>query len=884
MKCPNHDVLLAYHTGGLGEAAAMKVIPHISVCPDCQADLKTLGDAADTLVARLRSPAVEDPYAGEPQQAELAARAKGIVVANPWVPATRARPLGPAGLGRLGEYELLAKLGEGGMGAVYQARHTRLKRVVALKVLPKDRMTDPRAVARFEREMEAVGKLSHPNIVLAHDARDIDGTTILVMEYVEGFDLAQVARQVGALQIADACELVRQAALGLQYAHQHGLVHRDIKPSNLMLTREGRVKILDLGLALLGTEQPGGAELTSAGQAMGTADYMAPEQASDAHAVDIRADIYSLGCTLYKLLTGRAPFTGPEHKSPFEKMIAHVQQPIRPIRLLRTDVPEALAAIVARMLAKKPDDRFATPDEVAEAISPFAVGADLPRILIELNAASAAIDPQAATEPRLSSSLTGTHPSDAEIAVSVRGKAEVSGTAALLLSPSTRRRVAPWTIAIGAASTAIVLLAGIILHIATNNGTVKIELSDPQAKVEVRVDDDRIDITGLDQPLHLRVGKHTLLIRGENFETIAKSFTVRRGDNPVLRVEFKGIGREDDARRERDIAAPASPGRAGRGLLAELFEGTNFDRKVKERVDRRVDCLWGFEGPDPDLPADFFSIRWSGWIKAPQPGRYGLVTINDDGVRVALDGRIVIDDWIGHYSRRRIAEVDLTGKPHAIRIEYFDEIQSAVMSLRWIRPGSRIEEPVPAECLFCNAAAAENTPVHPPSPSPVTASPADAGSRGLLAELFLDRKLTRKVKTRVDYRIDWLWGYDAPDPDLPEDGSSIRWTGMLHAPRPGRYTLIAVHDDGVRIWLDGRVILDEWHATIPARSMVEVDLTEEPKPIRVEFFSEDASELLSLRWILPAETEERVIGGEAFSHDPMLRTISTPGHQKEPNR
>ena len=142
----------------------------------------------------------------------------------------------PAGLGRLGEYELLAKLGEGGMGAVYKARQTRLKKIVALKVLPKERTTDPRAVTRFEREMEAVGQLSHPNIVQAHDARDIEGTTVLVMEYVDGKDLAELLKCVKSLRISDACEVVRQTALGLQYAHEHGLVHRDIKPSNLMLT------------------------------------------------------------------------------------------------------------------------------------------------------------------------------------------------------------------------------------------------------------------------------------------------------------------------------------------------------------------------------------------------------------------------------------------------------------------------------------------------------------------------------------------------------------------------------------------------------------------------------------------------------------------------
>ena len=158
-----------------------------------------------------------------------------------------------SGLGRLGEYELLAKLGEGGMGAVYKARQVRLDKIVALKVLPKDRTNDPHALARFEREMKAVGRVNHPHIVQAMDAREIEGTTVLVMEFADGLDMGEVLRRHGPLAVADACEMVRQAALGLQAIHEHGLVHRDIKPSNLMLTRQGQVKILDLGLALLQT-------------------------------------------------------------------------------------------------------------------------------------------------------------------------------------------------------------------------------------------------------------------------------------------------------------------------------------------------------------------------------------------------------------------------------------------------------------------------------------------------------------------------------------------------------------------------------------------------------------------------------------------------------
>ena len=183
--------------------------------------------------------------------------------------------------------------------------------------------------------------------------------------------------QFGPLPVAEACEVIRQAALGLQHLHEHGLVHRDVKPSNLMLTPAGQVKVLDLGLARHLHEPGAGARITWQGQFLGTLDYVAPEQCSDPHAVDIRADVYGLGCTLYELLTGQPPFARPGYESVFKKMKAHVEMPVPPIQERRPDIPEDLALILERMLAKDREGRFASPADVVQALQPFAAGAEL---------------------------------------------------------------------------------------------------------------------------------------------------------------------------------------------------------------------------------------------------------------------------------------------------------------------------------------------------------------------------------------------------------------------------------------------------------------------------------------------------------------------------
>jgi len=269
----------------------------------------------------------------------------------------------------LGNYLILDKLGAGGMGQVFRARHRRMERVVALKVLSKKAFS-PTAVARFQREVKAAARLTHPNIVTAHDADEADGMHFLVMELVEGNDLANLVKVQGPLPLAQALDCILQAARGLEHAHCEGIIHRDIKPSNLLLDKKGTLKILDMGLALVSDPLADagaarGADLTQSGSIMGTIDYMAPEQAMDSRQADARSDIYSLGCTLHYLLTGRPPYGGD---TVLKRLTAHQQSAIPLLSSTRPDIPPGCDEVFGRMMGKRPATRFQTAKELVAAL------------------------------------------------------------------------------------------------------------------------------------------------------------------------------------------------------------------------------------------------------------------------------------------------------------------------------------------------------------------------------------------------------------------------------------------------------------------------------------------------------------------------------------
>jgi hypothetical protein len=369
---PTDEDLLAFDRGLLPDASADAVARWLEAHPEGEQRIQQLSESSpDGAVEALRQPCRIDA-----ELERLSGVATEIIQRVLTVPGLGAQGLPPGVPESIRDYRLLGPLGQGGMGQVYRALHTRLQREVALKLLPAHLAADPSYRGRFEREMAVVGQLDHPHLIRAYDAGVEGPHLFLVMELLDGSNLARLVVQRGPLPLADACEVVRQASLGLEHAHAHGLVHRDVKPANLFLTRAGVVKVIDLGLARVLDGPVRSQELSSVHTVVGTPDCMAPEQWASA-AVDQRADLYALGCTLFVLLTGRPPVTPQQPDSWVAWMDAHRWQPPPDLRERLPDAPAELAKLVAGLLAKDPRQRPAGARDVAERLAPWTAGHSL---------------------------------------------------------------------------------------------------------------------------------------------------------------------------------------------------------------------------------------------------------------------------------------------------------------------------------------------------------------------------------------------------------------------------------------------------------------------------------------------------------------------------
>jgi len=450
---------------------------------------------------------------------------------------------GPAGATEdlpewFGRYRILRKLGQGGMGSVYLAHDSQLDRQVALKVPRFSAEDSSNLRERFLREARAAATLRHPNICPVYDAGEIGGVHYLTMAYIEGHSLSDFIRPDKPLPQRQVAAVVRKLALALQDAHDRGIIHRDLKPSNVMIDQRHEPVVMDFGLArrMAGEER----HLTETGAIVGTPAYMSPEQIlGKPETLGPACDLYSLGVILYELLAGRLPFQGSPTAVIGQILTAEPEPP----ETHRPDLDPRLAEICRKAIAKQPEDRYPSMKDLAAALADY-----LAVTRQEPGRAPARPSSEESTEESIPV-LPGSYTEVFSAAAADKHRATVARTSCPRTWRNRLRWAPPILLALAAAG-AIVL--GVVFYVNAGGGTVKIELSDPAATVEVRIDGDRIDVAGLDEPLSLRVGPHELEVTSGNFKTVTKRFTVYRGKEELVRVSLE----------PKVAAVPGSP-RAG---------------------------------------------------------------------------------------------------------------------------------------------------------------------------------------------------------------------------------------------------------------------------------------------------------------------------------
>jgi serine/threonine protein kinase len=571
---PRLDVLSSFGLGRLDEPSAEVVSKHLEQCPDCRRQVAEM--SADSFLGRVRDAqgAAMSTYGKSQTSGSTSGHGSAKAVSRPTTHTL------PPGLADHPDYEIKRELGRGGMGVVYLAHNRLMGRDEVLKVMGRNIMERPGVLDRFVREIRAVAKLRHANIVTAYHAFRLGDSFVFAMEHVEGLDLSRMVKAKGALPVGHACNFVYQAALGLQHAHEEGLVHRDIKPGNLMLARSGNkatIKILDFGLAKASREQKLDGALTNEGQALGTPDFIAPEQIVNAPGVDIRADIYSLGGTLYYLLTGRPPF---QENSLYDMYQAHISRDADPLNLIRPEAPVELAALVAKMMAKEAAERFQIPSEVAQALTPFfkpaapqpsRSSAEVARINPQVLAAHSPVvgpAPVPASAHRVAlppttrkSPNTGAEGLARESLFEMKEHGPSANAVKLRPAESKLTLLAglahrpPWA---KAAIAAAVLLLGLlaawqtVLRVKTSDGII--EILNLPADAEVFVDGEKVAVTwpAGDKPavITATAGTHKVKVKTADVQTTGDEVTVQAGGKVGLTIRLLELassrpGRDD---------------------------------------------------------------------------------------------------------------------------------------------------------------------------------------------------------------------------------------------------------------------------------------------------------------------------------------------------
>jgi serine/threonine protein kinase len=588
---PTEQTLSDFSLGKLGDGRAEVINNHLNECPDCQRLVAEM--SSDSFLGRLRGaqgPTDKSAAAWSPEASSTAPdRAESIQ-----------RPPAetmPPGLSDHPDYEVIHELGRGGMGVVYLAHNRLMGRDEVLKVVSRHIMERPGVLARFLAEIRAVARLQHPNIVTAYSAFRLGESILFAMEYVQGLDLAKLVKTKGPLPVAHACYFVNQAAQGMQHAHEQGMVHRDIKPGNLMLSRKGDrslVKILDFGLAKVTREVSVDGGLTNPGQALGTPDYIAPEQIRDAQKADIRADIYSLGCTLYYLLSGGPPF---QAENLWDLYQAHHSMDAELLNFVRPEVPSELACLVAKMMAKEPERRFQTPAEVAQALA-FFFKKGSASVRVSNAEISQSAQPEGKPESPAKSSVstlpaTNLAPGSA---TPLKKPAEKSHSnpqweslnefkktepekEAAPASAAPRRPRPPWiwpTVAAGALLLGLVVAwAAGVFKVKTKDGVIVLENVPESAVVEV--DGERITVTpAVGEPLKIeaRPGKRVVVVKRGNDVFLGESVTVESGKQVKLTVRLESPASPDPRKTSPPPPAAEAPPGTGTPVADQRDEPT----------------------------------------------------------------------------------------------------------------------------------------------------------------------------------------------------------------------------------------------------------------------------------------------------------------------
>ncbi len=587
---PSAAALQAFALGKLNDSSSAALINHLDSCPDCCKQVAAL--SGDDFLNRLRQASSRSSTpAPRPVTAESS-------TAPQQSPRQSDIPRLPPELANNPQYEILKKLGRGGMGVVYLAKNKLMDRLEVIKVINKVLLDHPGAVERFLREIRSTAKLNHANVVTAHSAAQFGELLILAMEYIEGQDLASLVKAKGPLPIVHACYYIQQAAAGLHHAFEKGMVHRDIKPQNLILAREGKrhiVKVLDFGLAKVMREKGENTGLTGEGKMLGTPDYIAPEQTLDAAKADIRADIYSLGCTLYYLLAGHPPFSADSLGA---ILLAHQMQEPRPLNLVRPEVPEELAAVVRKMMAKTPAKRYQTPSEVAQILTPFIKQGAAPKPSLELSSSATDARPAGQTAPpggtppaHVRQETMQAEPAAAweslteRTSMSVGPRREEARTRPGDSTNRNRSSQKKWLVGGGVAVGVLVLtLLGMwatgVIKVKTAEGGLIVEVSEPNC--DVYVDGERITVAwnngGKKAEIRVKAGIHKVEVRKDGFRVDATELTFEDGDKIVFTARLLPTKPHELASVQDDAKGfmPLFNGRDKTGWIAHSSQPDNW--------------------------------------------------------------------------------------------------------------------------------------------------------------------------------------------------------------------------------------------------------------------------------------------------------------------